>query len=585
MRGLVDDEEERFALAQASLLTRLVRHLGRDADAWLDAAFHPLAETFRITAHRSDREWTIQQVKALGATAIDWMPKDSAFVMPFPRGKAAGDAQRMMAILHETGRITRQEAASMLPVRCFQENGELLALDLCAAPGSKTTQLGEQLHPHGVVVANEPNSGRLNMLVSNRSRLGLANIVVTQHDGRHFARVPPPGFDVVLADVPCTGTATTRKNPEVWHTWSPQDGRKMFSLQVDIATRGASLLVPGGTLIYSTCSIDPIENEAVVAEILRRCPYLELIPIHIDGLVVHSGLSSWPYLNQEGAPVDAKDALGLPFMKPHHLSPNDLLALGQADTEREHAIERQLARCVRVWHEDNDTGGFFLAKFQYKCDQDETGVAKLFQTHPQTNLHTRPLRTKGLYSPDANSVLPADPELAHHISEIYGIDFSPYALWQRGKRLNISPPLVKTRLYDPPTPTNKHDSWPGGMFHPLRVVHAGLPAFTLKKDSWRSRQESTYVLAQDFTANITDISQEIFSEILCGWSPYVDEFLNASQHVSIPNGATILRACFPWGEELLSVWVGARITLMIDIFEQDILRFKLGLAWRGDEEE
>ena len=126
-----------------------------------------------------------------------------------------GLAQRMMALLHETGRITRQEAASMLPVRLLHADSACLALDMCAAPGSKTTQLGERLHPSGVVVANEPVSGRLNMLVSNRSRLGLANVVVTQHDGRHFGRLPPPGFDAVIADVPCTGTATTEESRRV----------------------------------------------------------------------------------------------------------------------------------------------------------------------------------------------------------------------------------------------------------------------------------------------------------------------------------------------------------------------------------
>ncbi|MEC7722688.1 MAG: hypothetical protein VYB36_02140, partial [Candidatus Thermoplasmatota archaeon] len=184
MRGPTDAAEERKAYAQQSSLAALARHLGRDGETWLDTALEPLPETFRISLHRSDRAWTVEQVKALGAVELGWMGEETAFVMPFARGRAPeGVAQRMMALLHETGRITRQEAASMLPVRLLRTKAEVLSLDLCAAPGSKTTQLGERLHPHGVVVANEPVSGRLNMLVSNRSRLGLANIVVTQHDG------------------------------------------------------------------------------------------------------------------------------------------------------------------------------------------------------------------------------------------------------------------------------------------------------------------------------------------------------------------------------------------------------------------
>ena len=314
MRGPTDAEEERRAYAEQSSLTALVKHLGRDVEAWLECALQPLPETFRISLHRNDRQWTVDQVKALGAKPIAWMPNETAFTMPFARGRAPeGLAQRMMALLHETGRITRQETASMLPVRLLNHSKGMLTLDMCAAPGSKTTQLGESLHPDGVVVANEPVSGRLNMLVSNRSRLGLTNIVVTQHDGRHFARLPPPGFDAVVADVPCTGTGTTRKNRDVWWDWTPKESRRMFKMQVEITMRGASLLVPGGHLVYSTCSIDPVENEAVVAEVLRRCPYLELVPMSLDGLTLHPGLTQWPLLDEEGTPVDSKDVENLPF--------------------------------------------------------------------------------------------------------------------------------------------------------------------------------------------------------------------------------------------------------------------------------
>ena len=239
----------------------------------------------------------------------------------------------------------------MLPVRLLELKSNSLALDMCAAPGSKTTQMGERLHPNGVVVANEPVSGRLNMLVSNRSRLALTNVVVTQHDGRHFGRLPPPGFDVVVADVPCTGTATSRKNRDVWWDWTPKEGRKMFAMQVDIAVRGASLLIPGGELMYSTCSIDPVENEAVVAEVLRRCPYLELVPIHLDGLVLHDGRTEWPVLDESGEPANSEELLNQPFIQPSHLDPNLRVALGEGEADVEMRIADQLKRCKRLWHD------------------------------------------------------------------------------------------------------------------------------------------------------------------------------------------------------------------------------------------
>ena len=586
MRGRDQAEQERAAFAKTSPLTALVRHLGRDEERWLEYALRPLPETFRISLHRSDRAWTVDQVKALGAIPIPWMPDESAFVMPFDRGKATGEGQRMMALLHETGRITRQEAASMLPVRLLSADGPQVALDLCAAPGSKTTQLAELLHPEGVVIANEPVSGRLNMLVSNRSRLGLANVVVTQHDGRHFARLPPPGLDTVVADVPCTGTATTRKNRDVWWDWTPKEGRKMFKMQVEIAGRGAALLVPGGTLVYSTCSLDPIENEAVVAELLRRHPYLELAPVEVDRLTLHQGRQTWPLLDESGEPVSIASAHELPFVEPHHLSPTDRIALGHGEEKEEQRIHGALPMCARLWHEDHDTGGFFVALFRHRGDDSEEGVAKAYRSR-------RALRTspgwapsyKRPPTPDANTVVEADASVVSEVENLYGLDLSPYSVWQRGKRLNIAPPLVKQRLFDPEAPTNKGDVWPGGTFHPVRVAHAGLPAFTLKKGSWRSRQEAVYVLAQRFNANIGDIPEAVFVRLLCGWAPLVEEFYDELGMETLPPGAFLFRSRFSWGEEVLSVWIGARVTLMIDLNEQNMLRRKLALPWRDEEGE
>ena len=586
MRGTTDGEEERRAYAQQSSLTALVRHLGRDVEVWLAKALQPLPETFRISLHRKDRAWTVEQVKALGAEPIPWMMNETGFTMPFARGRAPeGLAQRLMALLHETGRITRQEAASMLPVRLLNHAKADLALDMCAAPGSKTTQLGESLHPEGVVVANEPVSGRLNMLVSNRSRLGLANIVVTQHDGRHFARLPPPGFDAVVADVPCTGTGTTRKNRDVWWDWTPKESRRMFKMQVEITVRGASLLVPGGHLIYSTCSIDPVENEAVVAEVLRRCPYLELVPMVLEGLTLHPGLKRWPMLNEDGESVGLDEVHALPFFDPMHLDPAARIENGEGNTEQENEIIDQLPRCLRLWHEDNNTGGFFVAQFRHKPHASPETTARAFQSRRATR------RTEGWTptvktppKPTPNSVVVASEDIVSHLEERYGMVLNGFSCWQRGKRFNLAPPLVYERLYNPPSPTNKGDVWAGDSFHPLRVVHAGLPAFTLKKNSWRSRQEALYAFAERFEQNVLVIDEAVFVRLLRGWAPLVEVFC---EHVGVevlPQGAFLLRSPLPWGDETISVWVGARITLMIDTNEQNILRHKLNLPWRDEEE-
>lgn len=586
MRGPTDATEERRAYAQQSSLTALVRHLGRDEKVWLNTALEPLPETFRISLHRSDRQWTVEQVKGIGAVELPWMPNETAFMMPFARGKAPeGLPQRLMALLHETGRITRQEAASMLPVRLLTAQQEILALDMCAAPGSKTTQLGERLHPDGVVVANEPVSGRLNMLVSNKSRLGLANIVVTQHDGRHFGRLPPPGFDAVLADVPCTGTGTTRKNRDVWWDWTPKEGRKMFKMQVDITARGASLLVPGGHLVYSTCSLDPVENEAVVAEILRRCPHLELVPLELGGITLHQGLTSWPILDESGTPVAPQEADDLPFFTPAHLGPDERMALGIGEIDQEQEIAAQLPLCLRLWNDDNDTGGFFVAQFRHRVDSQSEQVAKAYRSRRASRRDGDWVPTvKVPPKPTANSVVEAEKDVVAHVETMYGIDLAPFSMWQRGKRLNLAPPMVYERLFKPASPTNKGDVWGGESFHPVRVVHAGLPAFTLKKDSWRSRQEVLYAYSDSFTENVESIEPDTFVRLLRGWAPLVEDFYHETEIETLPPGGFLLRSPLPWGIETISVWVGARITLMIDTNEQNILRHKLNLPWRDEEE-
>lgn len=586
MRGPTDAEEERRAYAEQSSLTALVKHLGRDVEVWLAKALQPLPETFRISLHRRDRAWTVEQVKALGAEPIPWMVEETGFTMPFARGRAPeGLAQRLMALLHETGRITRQEAASMLPVRLLNHGQEDLALDMCAAPGSKTTQLGESLHPKGVVVANEPVSGRLNMLVSNRSRLGLANIVVTQHDGRHFARLPPPGFDAVVADVPCTGTGTTRKNRDVWWDWTPKESRRMFKMQVEITVRGASLLVPGGHLIYSTCSIDPVENEAVVAEVLRRCPYLELVPMVLEGLTLHPGLKRWPMLNEDGGSVGLDEVDALPFFDSMHLDPAARIEKGEGNAEQENEIVEQLPRCLRLWHEDNNTGGFFVAQFRHKPHASRETTARAFQSRRATRKTDGwTPAVKAPPKPTSNSVLVASEDVVSHLEERYGMAFDGFSCWQRGKRFNLAPPSVYERLYKPPSPTNKGDVWAGGSFHPMRVVHAGLPAFTLKKNSWRSRQEALYAFAERFEQNVLVIDETVFVQLLRGWAPLVEVFCDRVGVEELPQGAFLLRSPLPWGEETISVWVGARITLMIDTNEQNILRHKLNLPWRDEEE-
>ena len=163
--------------------------------------------------------------------------------MPWEKARCENDRFiENIRALHTSGRITRQEAASMMPVQALEVQPGDRVLDMCAAPGSKTTQIAEALDGSGLVVANEPNPGRANNLVSNVQRSGHLNVVVVRQDGRNFPRVAEPGFDRILVDAPCTGTGTTRKNTDMettaWRAYVSLASRNLVPSCIVASTGG-----------------------------------------------------------------------------------------------------------------------------------------------------------------------------------------------------------------------------------------------------------------------------------------------------------------------------------------------------------
>jgi 16S rRNA C967 or C1407 C5-methylase (RsmB/RsmF family) len=198
---------------------------------------------------------------------------------------------------------------------------------MCAAPGSKTSQILEIvseipsgcLEPVGCVVANDADPKRAYMLVHQLKRIPSPAALVTSCDAqffpllKHFHKDDPTYegmFDRVLADVPCTGDGTMRKNPQVWKTWSCLNSLSLHPMQLAIALNGARLTKVGGYLCYSTCAMSPIENEAVVAELLRTTDgALELIDRRVDlpGLKARPGWSYWKVMREEKSNRKAKN--------------------------------------------------------------------------------------------------------------------------------------------------------------------------------------------------------------------------------------------------------------------------------------
>lgn len=235
----------------------------------------------------------------LGMDLKPFYPNKVLFEMMIPREllkKNAGLKQvhKLVMQMADSGLITRQEIVSMLPPILLDVKADHAILDMCAAPGSKTAQLLELIQVNsmlecgvpnskqaaGFVVANDADPKRAFMLTHQMNRLNSANIVITNHNAQFFPELKYKDcgvgedkrvrYDRIVCDVPCSSDAAIRKIPTKWNEWGTKGGQSLHALQLQILARGIELLKVGGKITYSTCSLNPIENESVVAAALKK---------------------------------------------------------------------------------------------------------------------------------------------------------------------------------------------------------------------------------------------------------------------------------------------------------------------------
>jgi len=264
-------------------------------------------------------------------TPISWYPDNGAWYIKAGRGPIRSNDKykkfhNFLTSFTEFGGVSRQEAVSMIPPLLLDVKSDHVVLDMCAAPGSKTTQMVEFMHldvedghmPKGLIIANDVDEKRCYMMIHQVNRLSSPCVVATQHPAQKFPFVrmnekkeegdahPDLVFDRILCDVPCSGDGTFRKNFDLWGKWNPGMGLGLHKIQVQIATRGVKLLKIGGRMVYSTCSLNPVEDEAVVAEILRRGKgSLRLVDVsqELVSLQREKGVNQWPvYFHNEYYP-------------------------------------------------------------------------------------------------------------------------------------------------------------------------------------------------------------------------------------------------------------------------------------------
>ena len=536
------DERSWETIAADSVLLKAVSNWRDDPEKWLEHSIDRLNETVRVNPLREDIEWVENWLQEIGAIKIEWFTGvGSAWTLPFPRGKAEGEVKTILSALHETGRLTRQEAVSMIPAIALDAKPGELVLDMCASPGSKTTQIAEHLGGKGIVMANEIANSRINTLVANTKRHGSITPMITHHDGRFIPKVPKNGFDKILVDAPCTGSATTRKNPDVWKKWLPSGGRSLHKLQLELLVKAINLTKPGGRIVYSTCSLDPVENEAVISEILRLDNGVSLTSVSdiLVNLPGRNGMTDWPQIDDFGGiskSIECVDSM---------LAPT------------KNSIKKELSKCLRIWNDDVEAGGFFVAVLEKSKDYAENNVD-----------YDRFIEPEKVKPDEVNFPQPINSEIEEMILDALG--WEEKNLWIRGKSILWSTSKAKEIWESDRSKRSGRTFIPGKRWRPLRVIHLGLISAKLQGGKLeRIAGKAAPRMIQNIKHGKSIVSSEVIEKLLTGLEPPAYEIsleLNKIRggHILVEENEDI---CLP-------VWIGGRVSLMISEQERRILRAK-----------
>lgn len=339
--------------------------------------------------------------------------------------------QKYLVSETSVGNISRQEVVSMIPPLVMDLQPGMTVLDMCAAPGSKAAQLLEMVHrgeesrvrkalknfaqedgrevspgaegsgegadeleadssdygrATGLLIANDSDYKRSHMLIHQLKRLSSPNLIVTNHDATMYPsiKLPPTPenpshnrylkFDRILADVPCSGDGTMRKNVNLWKDWNPGNALGLHITQVRILVRALQMLKAGGRVVYSTCSMNPVENEAAIASAIERCGGLDKVQLlpsddKLPLLKRKPGLKSWSVMDKSGriwnswAEVQEEIATNGVTVYTERLSEGMF-----TPPEGSAGAQIPFERCMRVYAHEQDTGGFFIAILEKKTE-------------------------------------------------------------------------------------------------------------------------------------------------------------------------------------------------------------------------
>ena len=191
-----------------------------------------------------------------------------------------------------SGLVYSQDPAAMFPAMIADIHPGDIVLDLCAAPGGKSTFIADQLKGKGLLVANEISNTRVKALRENLERWGVINALITSASPEKLVRSFTHFFDKIIVDAPCSGEGMFRKNPEAVSYWSQDYVMACQKRQKEILTEAVKMLKPGGELIYSTCTFSPEEDEEIVSWLVEQLGF-KILPIKVNTSAVEPGRPDW----------------------------------------------------------------------------------------------------------------------------------------------------------------------------------------------------------------------------------------------------------------------------------------------------
>lgn len=307
-------------------VNRIEKLIGKeDAKKFFEIAYFASPDFIRVNTLKITPEEMKKRLEAYG-WVISQPYSDFPEVLLVERESKLVPGALGKTFEHLLGYYYVQEISSMLPIFALKPQADELFLDLCASPGSKTTQAAALMNNQGTIIANEVSLGRIRILSSNLEKSGVSNVIVTRKDGVQFCkrwtREVKIKFDKILVDAPCSGEGTLRKSPKTFDMWNLKYIQALSKVQRKLASEALKLLKVGGEMIYSTCTLGPEEDESVV-NYLKENFDIEIMKIDLP-LKTRDGILEW-----EGE-----------------------------------TYHPEIKNCRRLYPQDNNSDGFFLAKIK-----------------------------------------------------------------------------------------------------------------------------------------------------------------------------------------------------------------------------